>query len=476
VLRLSDIARVELGAQSLDAAGFYNGSPSTVIGISQSPGSNSVSTAEQVRATLDELAARFPKGIAYDIAFDTTTFVTATIEQVITAVFEAFILVVLVVFIFLGSWRATIIPMVAVPVSLIGAFAVMLALGFSANTVSLFAMVLAIGIVVDDAIVVVENVERIMEAENLPPKEAARKAMTEITGPIVAITLVLLSVFVPVAFIPGITGQLYQQFAVVVSVSMLISAICALTLSPALCSVLLKPKREHRGLMGYVSRGIDRARNGYAWIVARLVRVAALSLIIVAAVGIGIFGLNNIVPTGFLPQEDQGAFFVEVQLPEGASVNRSEAALRQVEDVIAPIEGVANLTSVVGFSFLNGIAQPNSAFIVVLLDPFEQRTAPEESVEAIIAEVQQRAASVRNAQVLPFNLPPIVGLGTTGGFEYQLQALSGQSPEELAATMRALVFAANRAPEVANAFSTYAANTPQIYLDVDRPPGPHLGR
>src|SRR5690606_25220892 len=313
------------------------------------------------------------------------------------------------------------------------------------------------------------------EEPALSPAAAAKKVMGEITGPIIAITLVLLAVFVPVAFIPGITGRLYQQFAVVVSFAMLISAINALTLSPALCAVLLRSGHGHRGPMRYVSSAIDRTRDGYAWVVARLVRIAALSLLVVAVLGAGIFGLNRIVPTGFLPQEDQGAFFIEVQLPEAASVNRSEAAVREIERRIAPIEGIAGLTSVVGYSFLSGIAQPNSAFLVVFLDPFEERTEPEKSVDALIAEVARRTANLQNAQVLPFNLPPIVGLGTTGGFEYQLQALAGQSPEELAAVMRALVFAANQAPELAGVFSTFSANTPQIWLDINRDQARTLG-
>ena len=325
IVRIRDVARVELGAQVSDVAAFYNGAPSAAIGIYQAPGANAVAVTEVVRATLDDLAARFPDDLAYAVVYDTTVFVEASIEEVIHTLVEAFVLVAIVVFLFLGKLRTTLIPVIAVPVSLIGTFAVMLALGFSANTVSLLALVLAIGIVVDDAIVVVENVERVMEEEpHLSAKEATRKAMGEIVAPIIAITLVLLSVFVPVAFIPGISGQLFQQFAVAVSVSMVISAINALSLSPALCSVLLKPgAHAARGPMRYVMGAIDYTRDGYAAIVKRLVRVSVLSLVALAAVVVGTGALFRITPTGFLPQEDQGAFFVQIALPEGASLNRT---------------------------------------------------------------------------------------------------------------------------------------------------------
>jgi HAE1 family hydrophobic/amphiphilic exporter-1 len=476
IVRVRDIGRVELGAQSSDSYGRLNGSPGAILYVAQAPGANAVAVAQGVRATMDRLAERFPDDLEYKVVYDTTVFVSATIDEVIKTLLEAFALVSIVVFLFLGSLRATLIPIIAVPVSLIGTFAVLLVLGFSANTVSLLALVLAIGIVVDDAIVVVEAVEHIMEHEKLPPKEAAKKAMGQITAPIIAITLVLLSVFVPVGFIPGLTGELYKQFAVAVSVSMLISAINALTLSPALCAVLLKPHTgPRRGPMRYVLGGIERACDGYARIVARLVRRAVLVLAGLAAVVVAVVFLNAQVPSGFLPQEDQGAFFIELQLPEGASTNRTVAVAARVEQILAPVPGIVDVTSVIGYSFLNGLAQSNRAFLIVTLAPFEERLDPALSVDGILRQVRADAAAIHEANVVAFGLPPIIGLGTTGGFEYQLQDLAGGSPADLAAAMRGLVFTANQQPELRNVFSTFASNTPQIYLDIDRNKAQTLG-
>ena len=477
IVRIRDVARVELGAQVSDVAAFYDGAPSAAIGIYQAPGANAVAVTEVVRATLDELAARFPEDLAYAVVYDTTVFVEASIEEVIHTLVEAFVLVAIVVFLFLGKLRTTLIPVIAVPVSLIGTFAVMLALGFSANTVSLLALVLAIGIVVDDAIVVVENVERVMEEEpHLSAKEATRKAMGEIVAPIVAITLVLLSVFVPVAFIPGISGQLFQQFAVAVSVSMVISAINALSLSPALCSVLLKPgAHAQRGPMRYVMGAIDYTRDGYAAIVKRLVRVSVLSLVALAAVVVGTGALFRITPTGFLPEEDQGAFFVQIALPEGASLNRTQEVVRQAEQILSETPGVVGVTSISGLDFLNNLAQSNSAFLVVTLASFEERLGEELQVDAILRRVQPQLAALRGATAFAFNLPPIIGLGSTGGFEYQLQDLGGRDVTELAQVMRAVVIEANQQPELLNVFSTFAADTPQLYLDLDRNKAQTLG-
>jgi hydrophobe/amphiphile efflux-1 (HAE1) family protein len=375
-----------------------------------------------------------------------------------------------VVYLFLGSVRATIIPLIAVPVSLVGTFAVMLAFGFSANTVSLLALVLAIGIVVDDAIVVVEAVEHNLEQHpELSPQEATKKAMGQITAPIIGITLVLLSVFVPVAFIPGISGQLYQQFAVAVSVSMVISAINALSLSPALCGLLLRAHHgPRRGPMKYVQKAIDATRDGYAAIVARLVRKAAFGLIALAAVVYGVWQVNQMTPTGFVPNEDQGAFFVEIQLPEASSVNRTTKVVEKAEEILAGTEGISDMSSIVGYSFLDGLAKSNSAFIIVLLKSFEERSDPSLNVDALIAKVRGEFAAIPEANIIAFNLPPIIGLGTGSGFEYQLQDLEGSSPIDIAATARGMMFAANQDPVLRAVFTTYSANTPQLYLDVDR--------
>src|SRR3954471_13373597 len=376
VLRIKDVARVEIGAQNMDSESRIDGQPGVPMGIYLAPGANAVTTAKAVQATLANLSQRFPPGLTYQVQYDSTTFVSDTINEVLKTLGEAFVLVVIVVFLFLGNLRATVIPAVAVPVSLIGAFAVLLALGYSANTVSLLAMVLAIGIVVDDAIVVVENVERVMEEEpELSAADATKKAMQQITAPIIAITLVLLSVFVPIGFIPGISGQLFRQFAVTISVAMLISAINALTLSPALCAVFLGHAGPRRGIMGRISRGIDLVRNGYAAIVTRLVRVAILSLVLVAACAAGIWGLSLKTPTGFLPEEDQGAFFVAVQLPDGASVTRTREVVQRVEDIAHQIPQIQNVLAIVGFSLLDGGNQSNAAFLVMRLKPFEDRQA-----------------------------------------------------------------------------------------------------
>ncbi len=476
VVRIKDVARVETGAKSSDRYSRFNGAPSASIGIYQSPGANAVEVTQHVREVLDNLAKRFPQDLKYQIFFDTTVFVTSTVREVIQTLIEAFILVGLVVFLFLGKLRTTLIPLIAVPVSIIGTFAVMLAIGYSANTVSLLALVLAIGIVVDDAIVVIENVERVIEDNpDLPIPDATKRAMAEITAPIIAITLVLLSVFVPVAFIPGISGQLFRQFAVAVSVSMVISAINALSLSPALCAVLLKRGQGNRGPMRYVLGGIDRVRNGYTAIVRRLVRVAVVGVAVVVAVLAGSAGLFTLTPQSFLPEEDQGAFFAVLRLPEGASINRTQGVVEQVEEIIKPIPGVEGVLSVVGFNFIDGLASSNQAFFVIRLKPYAERTDPSQSATAIIAKLRPELAAVPEAIVFPFNLPPILGLGSTGGFQYALEALQGQPPADLAATLRGLLVAANQQPELAGVFSTYAADTPQLYLDIDRDKAQVLG-
>src|SRR5438874_5397777 len=329
VVRVKDVARVDLGAKTQDRYSRFNGTPAAAIGIYQSPGANAVEVARHVRETLDQLKQRFPDDVAYDVFFDTTVFVTATVAEVVRTLVIAFVLVAIVVFLFLGKLRTTLIPLVAVPVSIIGTFAVMLLIGYSANTVSLLALVLAIGIVVDDAIVVIENVERVMEENpELPVHEACKKAMAEITGPIIAITLDLLSVFVPLAVIPGISGQLFRQFAVAVSVAMLISAVNALTLSPALCGVLLKHGQRASGPMRYVLGAIDRTRDGYGWVVRRLVRVAIVGVLVVVGTVAASALLFSRTPQSFLPDEDQGAIFASMRLPEGVSLNRTEAVVK----------------------------------------------------------------------------------------------------------------------------------------------------
>jgi HAE1 family hydrophobic/amphiphilic exporter-1 len=476
LVRVSDVARVEMGAQSQDRYSRYNGAPAAALGIYQSPGSNAVDVAKQVRDTMSTLATRFPADLTYTMFFDTTVFVTATIVEVVRTLVIAIVLVAIVVFLFLGKLRTTLIPLIAVPVSIIGTFAVMLMIGYSANTVSLLALVLAIGIVVDDAIVVVENIERVIEEEpELSIPDACKKAMAEITGPILAITLVLLSVFVPVAFTPGISGQLFRQFAVAVSISMLISALNALTLSPALCSVLLKRGQQTGGVMRRVLGTIDKARDGYVAIVHRLARVAIVGVVVVAGVLAAAAFLFSKAPKSFLPDEDQGAIFAALRLPEGASINRTEAVVKQVEDIVKPIPGVEGVLSVVGLNFIDYVASSNQAFFVIRLKPYEVRTDRAQSAGAIIAKLRPQLAAIQGAIAFPFNLPPILGLGSTGGFQYVLEALQGQSPTDVAAVMKGMLVAANQQPQLAGVFSTYAADTPQIYLDIDRDKAQVLG-
>ena len=476
VVRVKDVARSDLGAKSEERYSRFNGAPTAAIGIFQSPGANAVDVARNVRQVMEELKQRFPDDLAYEVFWDSTVFVTSTIEEVVNTLVIAFILVAIVVFLFLGKLRTTLIPLIAVPVSIIGTFAVLLLIGYSANTVSLLALVLAIGIVVDDAIVVIENVERVIEENpELSIPDAAKRAMSEITAPIIAITLVLLSVFVPVAFIPGLSGQLFRQFAVAVSTSMVISAVNALTLSPALCAVLLKRGGTTWRPIQIVLGGIDWVRNGYVVIVRRLVRVALLGVVAAIVAGAGAFGLLRVTPQGFLPAEDQGAFFAAMRLPEGASLNRTQELVAQVEDIVKSTPGVQGVLSVVGLNFIDYVVSSNSAFFVVRLKPYEQRTAPSEQVDAILASLRPKLAAIQGAIVFPFNLPPILGLGSTGGFQYVLQALQGQSPTDLAAVTRALIVAANQQPELAGVFTTFAADTPQIYLDIDRDKAQVLG-
>ncbi len=476
VLRVRDVARVELGAATQDSLSRLNGAPAVSIGVYLAPGANAVQTSGRVQAALDTLAQRFPEGLKAKVFYDSSTFVSDTIAEVLKTLGEAFVLVVLVVFLFLGSVRATFIPLVAVPVSLIGTFVVLLAVGFSANTVTLLAMVLAIGIVVDDAIVVVENVERVMsEHPELSPAAATKRAMEQITAPIVAIALVLLSVFVPVAFIPGLSGSLFRQFSVTITAAMLISALNALTLSPALCAVFLRHTGEKRGVMGWVGRGIDRVRNGYGNVVRRLLRVSILAVVVIVGCAAGIFGLSAATPTGFLPEEDQGAFFMAVQLPDGASVNRTLAVTAQVEGVLKKIPSIQNVLSIVGFSLLDGGNQANAAFLVARMKPFADRTAVKDGVQAAIGQVFGASQGIKTAFVFPFNLPPIIGLSTGGGFEYQLQALNGQDPVEMGPPLQGLIAAAQANPAIGVARSTFTATTPSIYLDIDRDKAQALG-
>ena len=470
ILRLRDVATVELGAANLDRETRFNGQDAAAVVIYQSPGGNAIAAVNAVRAKLDELAKRFPEDLAWKITYDPTVFVTDTMHEVQKTLIEAFILVVLVVFLFLGNLRATLIPTLAVPVSLIGAFIALKAVGYSANTVSLLAIVLAIGIVVDDAIVVVENVERVMEEHpELTPAEATKRAMAEITAPIIAITLVLLSVFVPIAFIPGISGELFRQFAVTVSVAMLLSAINALTLSPALCGVMLRPHHgPRRGIIGTIMRSIDRVANGYGAIVGKIVRFSVIGIAMVAVAALGVIGLAKVTPTGFLPEDDQGAIFVITQLPGGASVGRTSEVMREAEAIIKEDPAVAEYTSIIGLNFIDNYSQSNAGFMIVTFKPFEQRKGAGMGAKDVIARLGPKFRQIQGGTVVPLAPPPIVGLGTGGGFTYVLEDLRGGDPKELAQVVRGLSVAANQDPRLQRVFSTFSATNPSIFLDVDR--------
>ncbi|MFL5286169.1 MAG: efflux RND transporter permease subunit [Rhodopila sp.] len=470
VLRLGDIARLELGAANLDRSTRLNGAPAALIAVYQAPGANALTALGGVKQVLTDAAHGFPEDLAWKVTYDPTTFVTATIHEVQKTLIEAFVLVVLVVYLFLGNLRATLIPTIAVPVSLIGTFIVLNAIGYSANTVSLLAIVLAIGIVVDDAIVVVEAVEQVMEHHpELSPAEATTMAMGQIFAPIIAITLVLLSVFVPVAFIPGISGELFRQFAVTVAVSMFLSAINALTLSPALCALFLRPHHgSRRGPIGMLMRGIDWVRDGYGAIVARLVRISIIGLVMVGASMAGIWAMGKVTPTGFVPEEDQGAFFVIVQLPDAASIGRTTDVVEQIEKVLKQESAVADYTATIGLNFIDNYSQSNAAFLIVSLKPFEERTSPEDSAPALIGRLGTKFRALRGGRAIPLAPPPIIGLGTGGGFSYVLQATGGGDPKALAQVLRGLLVAANQDPKLSRVFSTFSATTPSVYLDVDR--------
>jgi hydrophobe/amphiphile efflux-1 (HAE1) family protein len=477
VLRLRDVARLELGAANLDRETRLNSGPAALVALYQSPGANAITTLDSVKKLMADSAGSFPSDLDWRVTYDPTTFVTATIHEVQKTLVEAFVLVVLVVFLFLGSLRATIIPTVAVPVSLIGTFIVLNAIGYSANSVSLLAIVLAIGIVVDDAIVVVENVEHVMEHNpEMTTKEATKAAMGQITAPIIAITLVLLSVFVPIAFIPGISGELFRQFAITVAVSMLLSAINALTLSPALCAILLKRHEgPRRGPIGMVMRGIDHVRDIYGAWVARLVRISVFSVLAVLLAGGAIVGLGAATPTGFLPEDDQGAFFVVVQLPDGASIGRTEGVVEQVEKILQTEPAIANYSATVGMNFIDNYSQANAAFMIVSLKPFDEREDRDQIASAVIRRLAGKLRMVRGGTAVPIAPPPIVGLGTGGGFSYVVQDTKGGDPKLMAAALRGLTIAANQDPMLSRVFSTFSANTPSIFLDIDRDKAQVLG-
>uniref|UniRef100_UPI00356B1B3B efflux RND transporter permease subunit n=1 Tax=Methyloceanibacter sp. TaxID=1965321 RepID=UPI00356B1B3B len=468
VVRLRDVARVELGAENYGWFGQLNGKPAALLAVYQLPDANALDVAKAIRAEMDRLAQRFPDDLQYQVTYDTTLYVETSIKEVVVTLLQALALVVLVVFIFLQDWRSTLIPAIAIPVSLIGTFAALLALGFTINTISLFGLILAIGVVVDDAIVVVENVQRHM-ADGMNPPDATRKAMEEVTAPVIATTLVLLAVFVPAAFTPGLTGRLFEQFAATISVAVALSSINALTLSPALCATLLKPPKPARGgPLAWFERGIDRTRKGYNVLVRALIRRTVIALALVAVVFGGTAWFGATTPTGFIPPEDRGSIFIDMRLPDGAALPRTTAVLREVENILENTPGVANVIAVGGYSILQGTVIPNAAFIIAVLEPWDERDTPELGLRAIMQNIAPRFAAIPQAVIIPFTPPPIPGLGTTGGFEFVLQDTESRSPQSLASVLNGFIYVANGEPQVTSVFSTFGANSPQLFIDVNR--------
>lgn len=477
-LRLGDVARIELGAKSYGFGGRLNGREAAVIGISLSPGANALASAEAVKSLLEALATSFPPGLDYSIVYDNSLFVEASIEEVVHTFFEALVLVLLVVMLFLQNWRATLIPMIAVPVSLLATFISYQLLGFSINTLSLFALVLAIGIVVDDAIVVVEAVEHKM-AGGMQPRAATREAMSEVTGPIVATSLVLSAIFVPMALVPGVVGQLYKQFALTIAVSVVFSTIVALTLTPALCAKMLRPRPAERGGVGALfdrfNRGFERLTGGY-------VRLAALGTgapkrvflgLIILVVGL-VFLMRN-TPTGFVPDEDVGAFFAAVTLPESATLARTEAMVARYTRDLQQLTGVDSVMSVSGFDMISGTATSNAALLIVKLQPWEARTSAETKAAALVQQATRLGMRYPEAQAFAFNPPALPGFGAVSGFSMMLQARAGQSPAELADMARQFIDAARARPEIGRISTSFATTTPNYRITVDREKTKALG-
>ena len=470
ILRLRDVARIELGAQNYSVIGRYNGKPAALLAIYQAPGSNAVATAAAVRKVMEEAKTRFPSGLEYVVALDTTLAVTSGIKDIQQTILEALVLVTIVVFLFLQGTRATVIPLLAVPVSLIGTFIIFPLLGFSINTLSLFGLVLAVGLVVDDAIVVVEAVEHHIEG-GMTAHDAALRAMEEVSGPVIAIALILAAVFIPTAFIPGITGRLYQQFAVTIAVSVALSAFNALTLSPALAAMLLRPKREFRGPVGaffrWFNRVFGRATDGYVDACRHLIHKSWLAFVLLLVLVAGAVLLGKSVPGSFLPDEDQGFMFVGLQLPSASSLQRTSEASRQVEDILLKTPGIKYVSSVVGYSLLSGVSTTYSSFFFVSFKDWDERKAADESYAAIKRHVAGALSHVTSGIAFSFPPPAIPGVGTSGGFSFVLEDRSGGTTEFLAAQEQAFLAAANKRPELTGLMTTALLSVPQVGVTVD---------
>ncbi len=479
VTRLSDVARLELGAQDYSRLSYLDGKPAVAVLIYQRPGTNAVDTAAEVKETMAGLSPNFPKGLEYEIAYNPTDYVEESISEVFNTLYITTALVVLTVFIFLHGWRPTIIPVIAIPISLIGTFAVMQVLGVSLNTLSLFGLVLAIGIVVDDAIVVVENVERLI-AQGLSPREATHKAMDEVGSALIATTLVLIAVFVPTMFVPSISGQFYRQFAMTISISTALSTFVSLTLSPALCALLLKPKNAERNALGkfvdvvfgwffrLFNRTFDVTSNIYAGIISRLVRVSAVSLILY----VGLLGATwysfGLVPSGFIPPQDQGYLIVSIRLPDGAALSRTDAVTRRVAEMGGNIDGVAHSVGIAGLSGSTFTISPNAAVSFLPLEDAKERAKRGRDINAIVSDLRTEVSSINEAQIFIIPPPPVRGIGRGGGYKLYIQDQSGAGTEALNQVTELMISKANQQPGLAQVFSNFRVNVPQIHVDVDR--------
>jgi len=485
VTRLRDIGRAELGALDYGANGYLDTRDAVPILIFQQPGSNALATATGVRAAMEQLSQRFPQGVRYDIVYDTTTFISESIHEVVKTILEAVGLVVVVVIVFLQTWRASIIPIVAIPISLVGTFAVLAAMGFSLNNLSLFGLVLAVGIVVDDAIVVVENVERNLR-RGMTPREAAHRTMDEVGGALVAIALTLCAVFVPSAFISGISGEFFRQFAVTIAASTVISCFVSLTLSPALCALLFRPHEEHaarRGLaarvvgaaFGGFNRGFEWLSDRYGRLTGRLIRASALVLVVY----VGLIALTGYqfsrAPTGFIPEQDQGYLITVIQLPPGASLSRTDAVVREASKIILGTPGVEHTVPFAGFDAATFTNAPNAGAIFSGLKPFDERVKQGLSANVILADLRQRLGSIQDAFIITIPPPPVNGIGNAGGFKMMVQDRQGQGPVALEKAVAGLTAAANQTPGLVGVFSLFSTHTPTVYADIDRERAEKLG-
>src|SRR5713101_2563897 len=471
IVRVKDVARVELGSQDYTVVGRLNGKPGAIIAVYQLPGSNAVDAANGVKKLIAGMKQTFPQDMDYVISLDTTKAVTSGIKEIVQTLLIAIVLVILVVYIFLQSWRATVIPMLAVPVALIGTFIFFPLFGFSINTLSLLGLVLAIGLVVDDAIVVVEGVGRHIE-EGLSPKEAALKAMEELTGPVVGIALVLSAVFIPTAFIPGITGRLYQQFAVTIAISVILSAFNALTLSPALAALLLRPRTTSGGVLkrffGWFNRGFASVTNTYVRFCGVLIRKSAIALILLVLFGAAAGFFSAKIPSSFLPDEDQGYLYINLQLPNAASLQRTDEVARKIEDVLANTPGVQYTTSVVGFSLLSFVRTSYNGFFFVTLKPWDERKSREVQFQEIKQRINRELSQIPEGIAFSFSPPAIPGVGTSGGFTFALEDRAGRDVQFLAFNLQTFLTAARKRPEIAGLNTTFLPSVPQQFIDVDR--------